>query len=163
MFLFVRARITVSRILVAGCRGQGLVRRKRVVLHVVWAYRRFVGHNGFGLSVANAIVSSGAKYGLRSWGHWWNNPYEVKLFGLVVTQSILTDSRYRAPKSTRGPTDADTAATGFLDGDFIEQFLSLMGSKEIVGKIMTGTSDPEKLKVKVEELQTVVESLQSMH
>lgn len=54
-------------------------------------------------------------------------------------------------------------ATGFLDGDFIEQFLSLVGSKEMVDKIMAGTSDPEKLKVKVEDLQKVVESLQSMH
>lgn len=75
----------------------------------------------------------------------------------------LTKTRYRAPKSTRGRTDADMAATGFLDGDFIEQFLSLVGSKEMVEKIMAGTSDPEKLSVKVEDLQKVVESLQSMH
>jgi DNA damage-binding protein 1 len=84
-------------------------------------------------------------------------------FALFVTQRILTNARYRAPKSTRGGTDADMVATGFLDGDFIEQFLSLVGSKEIVDKVMAGTSDPEKLKVKVEDLQKVVESLQSMH
>ncbi|KAF8635825.1 hypothetical protein AX15_000024 [Amanita polypyramis BW_CC] len=72
-------------------------------------------------------------------------------------------TRYRAPRSTRGRTDADSSATGFLDGDFLEQFLSLMSSKETVDKIMAGTSDPEKIDVKVEDLQRVVESLQSMH
>ncbi len=55
------------------------------------------------------------------------------------------------------------AAMGFLDGDFIEQFLSLISSQEMAEKIMAGTSDPEKLNVKVEDLQKVVESLQSMH
>lgn len=75
----------------------------------------------------------------------------------------LTEVRYRAPKSTRGRTDADMAAMGFLDGDFIEQFLSLISSQEMAEKIMAGTSDPEKLNVKVEDLQKVVESLQSMH
>ncbi|KAK2459647.1 hypothetical protein APHAL10511_008292 [Amanita phalloides] len=72
-------------------------------------------------------------------------------------------ARYRAPKSTRGRTDADMAATGFLDGDFMEQFLSLLGSEEAVNQIMVGTSDPEKIGVRVDDLQKALESLQSMH
>jgi len=38
-----------------------------------------------------------------------------------------------------------------------------VGSKEMVEKIMAGTSDPEKLNLKVDDLQKVVESLQNMH
>lgn len=153
-------QIAVSRFPVTGRRGKHSVRRKRVVLHVFRAYWHFPGYNG--PQVADAVDSSRAEYGLCRGGNWWRKPYKVKHSCFRYVER-LTEARYRAPKSTRGHTDADMAATGFLDGDFIEQFLSLSGSKEMVQKIMAGTSDPEKLNVKVEELQRVVESLQSMH
>ncbi|KIL67911.1 hypothetical protein M378DRAFT_185481 [Amanita muscaria Koide BX008] len=72
-------------------------------------------------------------------------------------------TRYRAPRGSRGRSDADAAATGFLDGDFLELFLSHINSEEIMDKIMAGTSEPERIETRPEELQKVVENLQSMH
>jgi DNA damage-binding protein 1 len=72
-------------------------------------------------------------------------------------------AKYRAPKSTSGRTDADSAATGFLDGDFIEQFISLTNSRQTIRRIMEGTSEPETIHMPIEDLQKVVENLQSMH
>ncbi|KAF8630852.1 hypothetical protein AX17_005211 [Amanita inopinata Kibby_2008] len=72
-------------------------------------------------------------------------------------------TRYRAPKNTRGRTDADVSATGFLDGDFIEHLLTLVNSPENIDKVIAGNSAPERLTVPIADLQKVVETLQSMH
>jgi len=72
-------------------------------------------------------------------------------------------TRYRAPRGSRGRSDADAAATGFLDGDFLELFLSHINSEETIDNIMAGTSEPERIETRLEELQKVVENLQSMH
>ncbi|PFH53878.1 hypothetical protein AMATHDRAFT_72908 [Amanita thiersii Skay4041] len=82
-----------------------------------------------------------------------------------VTPAIGGEShtRFRSPKNTRGRTDADGLAIGFLDGDFIEQLLTLTGSQDIVDKIVAGSNAPEKLAMPVQDLLKVVETLQSMH
>lgn len=71
--------------------------------------------------------------------------------------------RYRAPKNTRSRRDADSAAFGFLDGDFLEQFLARLGSPEQVEKILAGQNTPERLTMPVEAIQKVLENLKSMH
>jgi DNA damage-binding protein 1 len=71
--------------------------------------------------------------------------------------------RFRAPKNTRGRSDADQAAFGFLDGDFLELFLTRLGSPEQLERIIAGNSEFERLTVSAEDLQRVLENLQSMH
>ncbi|TFK40691.1 CPSF A subunit region-domain-containing protein [Crucibulum laeve] len=72
-------------------------------------------------------------------------------------------TRYRAPKNTRGRSDADAVAFGFIDGDFLEQFLTLLGSPPQLQKVIEGQSEPERLTMSVEEIQKVLENLQSLH
>ncbi|KAG6831652.1 hypothetical protein H0H87_004602 [Tephrocybe sp. NHM501043] len=85
------------------------------------------------------------------------------LAGVVSGVGGESHARFRAPKSNKGRSDADSAAFGFIDGDFVEQFLAFLGSKDDVEKIMAGQSDPEKLAIPVEEIQAVLENLQSFH
>ncbi|KAF8967077.1 CPSF A subunit region-domain-containing protein [Flammula alnicola] len=72
-------------------------------------------------------------------------------------------TRFRAPKDTRGPSDADGAAYGFLDGDFLEQYLGLQGSPDLLNKVMKGASEPERLKISRDEVLKILEQLQSLH
>lgn len=84
-----------------------------------------------------------------------------------ATQHVQTISttifRFRAPKSTRGRTDADQASFGFLDGDFIEQMLSHLHSQDTLAQIWKGQSEPERLSVSVDETRRLLEDLQSYH
>jgi DNA damage-binding protein 1 len=77
--------------------------------------------------------------------------------------SYLMFTRFRAPKSTRGRTDADQASFGFLDGDFIEQLLSHLHSQDTLTQIWNGSSEPERLSVSVAETRRLLEDLQSYH
>jgi len=72
-------------------------------------------------------------------------------------------TRFRAPKNTRGPSDADGTAYGFIDGDFLEQFAGLQGTPKILDQVMKGGSDFEKLKMSEEEILKIIERLQSLH
>ncbi|KAG6878094.1 hypothetical protein C0993_012421 [Termitomyces sp. T159_Od127] len=72
-------------------------------------------------------------------------------------------ARFRAPKNKKGRSDADPAAFGFIDGDFVEQFLSHLGTPDVIEKIMAGHNDPERLTISTEEIQAVLENLQSLH
>ncbi|KAG5639200.1 hypothetical protein H0H81_005679 [Sphagnurus paluster] len=71
-------------------------------------------------------------------------------------------TRFRSPKKAHGHSE-DAASFGFIDGDFIEQFLTYLTSPEDLEKIIAGQSEPERLTMPVEELKAVLESLQSMH
>lgn len=68
--------------------------------------------------------------------------------------------RFRAPKNTRGPSGADTAF-GFIDGDFLEQYLTL--SPDDLKKVKKGSSAPEQLKLSSEQIVKILEQLQSLH
>ena len=81
----------------------------------------------------------------------------------ALSLCALKGHRFRAPRNTRGRSDADQAAFGFIDGDFLEQFLIHVGNPKLVDKIVRGNSEPERLTLPVEELQKVLENLQSMH
>ncbi|KAF5382718.1 hypothetical protein D9615_002834 [Tricholomella constricta] len=85
------------------------------------------------------------------------------LTGVISGVGGDSHTRFRAPKNTQGRSDADSTSFGFIDGDFLEQFLTRLGSPEEVEKIIAGHSDPERLTMPVEEMQKVLENLQSMH
>ncbi|KAH9480543.1 DNA damage-binding protein 1a [Psilocybe cubensis] len=72
-------------------------------------------------------------------------------------------TRFRAPKNTRGLSDSDTAAYGFVDGDFLEEFLGVLDSPDILEKVMKGGSAPEKLKLTSDEIIKILQQLQSLH
>ncbi|KAG5648442.1 hypothetical protein DXG03_005016 [Asterophora parasitica] len=85
------------------------------------------------------------------------------LAGTITGIGGESHTRFRAPKNTHGRSDADATSFGFIDGDFLEQFLTRLGSPEEVEKIVVGNSAPERLTMPVEEMQKVLENLQSMH
>ncbi|KAI0078212.1 hypothetical protein K474DRAFT_1745998 [Panus rudis PR-1116 ss-1] len=70
----------------------------------------------------------------------------------------IRHSKYRTPAMTRGRSDADTAI-GFLDGDFLEQFLSRTDQS----KILRGEHEVERITASRSEIQSILESLQSLH
>lgn len=65
--------------------------------------------------------------------------------------------------SGRGPSDTDAEAYGFLDGDFIEQFLNYDELSPEMRRIMEGNSDPERLQLSHRQIVHTLETLQSMH
>ena len=71
--------------------------------------------------------------------------------------------RFRAPKNVRGPSDADGAAFGFIDGDFLEQFISLQSLPDLLRKVMAGGSEPERLKLSMDDILKYLEQLQNLH
>ncbi|KAF9561348.1 hypothetical protein CPC08DRAFT_689138 [Agrocybe pediades] len=71
-------------------------------------------------------------------------------------------TRFRAPKNTRGTSDADSSARGFVDGDFLEQFLNVQ-SPETLSKVLKGSSAPEELKLSSDEFAKILQDLQSSH
>lgn len=77
--------------------------------------------------------------------------------------TFITLARFRAPKNRKGHSDADPTAFGFIDGDFVEQFLSHLSTPDVVEKIMAGQNDPERLTISTEEVQAVLLNLQSLH
>ncbi|KAA1475747.1 hypothetical protein DENSPDRAFT_842582 [Dentipellis sp. KUC8613] len=70
--------------------------------------------------------------------------------------------RWRAPVGGYGKTDAE-AAYGFLDGDFLEQFLTYASSSADMQKIMGGGNEAEKLDMKQGDIRHVLENLQALH
>ncbi|KAG6903292.1 hypothetical protein C0995_000187 [Termitomyces sp. Mi166 len=85
------------------------------------------------------------------------------LAGAVPGVGGESHTRFRAPKNKKGRSDADPTAFGFIDGDFVEQFLSHLSTPDLVEKIKAGHSDPERLTIPVEKIQAVLENLQSLH
>lgn len=72
-------------------------------------------------------------------------------------------SRFRGPKNIRGRSDAEASSFGFLDGDFLEQFLAIEPSTEDMKNIMKGASEAERLTLSRDRIQKVLERLRSFH
>lgn len=68
--------------------------------------------------------------------------------------------RFRAPKNRDGD-DADVASCGFLDGDFLEQYLTF--GVQMAERVLEGSSAFEKVKMKKEETIRILERLRSLH
>ncbi|KAL0960839.1 hypothetical protein HGRIS_005855 [Hohenbuehelia grisea] len=75
----------------------------------------------------------------------------------------LTLPQFRAPKSVRGRREAGIAAYGFLDGDFLETFLTRAGSPEGLEEVISGHNEEERLAMPADEIFRVIEALQSLH
>ncbi|KAJ3503729.1 hypothetical protein NLJ89_g8306 [Agrocybe chaxingu] len=75
----------------------------------------------------------------------------------------ISHARYRAPKNTKGISDGDNAAFGFVDGDFLEQYLNVVNHPDQLKCIMKGSTAPEELKLSQDEIMKVLEELQSLH
>ena len=70
----------------------------------------------------------------------------------------MMDVRWRTPSNARGTSDAEQAV-GFLDGDFLEQFLT----NEDAEKLWEGKYRAERVRMEKEKVEEVLEKLQSLH
>ena len=82
----------------------------------------------------------------------------------VVTEiTHASHAKYRAPVGTWGKSDADAAAYGFLDGDFLEKFLDYRHPSTETERVLRGGSTPEKLKQTYKEIRQSLEALKVLH
>lgn len=84
----------------------------------------------------------------------------VNLKSVIASPNIHCS--FRAPRNRRGRSDAEASSVGFLDGDFLERFLSVQPS-EIMGKIMEGESQAEHLTSSKEAIHKILERLRGLH
>ncbi|KAH7885105.1 CPSF A subunit region-domain-containing protein [Phlebopus sp. FC_14] len=75
----------------------------------------------------------------------------------------VSHSKFHAPKNSSGRSDMEATSYGFLDGDFLEKFLSFLGDENSLRQIMDGQSEPERLTMPADRIQKILERLQSMH
>lgn len=61
--------------------------------------------------------------------------------------------------TARGRSDAEDTATGFLDGDFLERFLT----HEDPASLLKGRNAAENIALPVEQVESMLEKLQSLH
>ncbi|KAK7056644.1 hypothetical protein VNI00_002361 [Paramarasmius palmivorus] len=91
---------------------------------------------------------------------------EIGMSTLLTEQDDEKSHRkHRAPRNARGRTDADEAAFGFLDGDFLEKLLTLMDESPNDANKVLGTSN-ETLGAILSDKQAIhqaLETLQNMH
>ena len=69
--------------------------------------------------------------------------------------------RFRAPQNRDGDDEADATSCGFLDGDFLEQYLTF--DAQTVERVLEGSSVFEKVKMRKEEAVRILERLRSLH
>jgi DNA damage-binding protein 1 len=78
-----------------------------------------------------------------------------------VTHSYIR--RYRAPANVRGRSDAQPEARGFLDGDFLELYLSLPVDSKETDAVLEGANPAERITKADYEIRAILEGLQSLH
>ncbi|KAI0754895.1 mono-functional DNA-alkylating methyl methanesulfonate N-term-domain-containing protein [Daedaleopsis nitida] len=76
----------------------------------------------------------------------------------LVGPGKVNHTKLRAPANPRGRTDAE-ASVGFLDGDFLEQFLTHPEAEQFV----KGEFDAERVRLSVEEVKDVLVQMQGLH
>ena len=69
--------------------------------------------------------------------------------------------RYRAPRDAHGRSDVEQSSFGFVDGDFLEQYLTL--SPSALEQVKTGQNEAERLDASSTFIKYILEDLQSMH
>ena len=82
----------------------------------------------------------------------------------VFSQSLISNShqKYRAPKNSIRGSDSESAR-GFVDGDFLEQFLQV-GDVATIRKVIEGKTVHEKIRVyNDKEIRQQLEALQGLH
>ncbi|KAL6302826.1 mono-functional DNA-alkylating methyl methanesulfonate N-term-domain-containing protein [Sparassis latifolia] len=76
----------------------------------------------------------------------------------IVGPGEMHHTKWRAPANLRGASDAESSF-GFLDGDFIEQFLTHPNPSEL----LEGKMEAERITLPQPEIRDVLEKLQSLH
>jgi DNA damage-binding protein 1 len=71
--------------------------------------------------------------------------------------------RYRSPANARGRSDAHPEARGFLDGDFLELFLTTAPGSADARAILEGANEAERLELDDSQIRDILEGLQSVH
>jgi DNA damage-binding protein 1 len=87
---------------------------------------------------------------------------ERNLRKVVAEIANASHAKHRAPAGMWRKSDGD-AAYGFLDGDFLEKFLSYHHPSTETERVLQGSSTPEKLKQTYGEIRQTLESLQALH
>lgn len=84
--------------------------------------------------------------------------------GKVVTEiAHASHAKRRVPVGTWGKCDAEVAAYGFLDGDFLEKFLDYEHPSTETERVLKGSSPPERLRQTYGEIRQTLEALQALH
>ncbi|KAI0269851.1 CPSF A subunit region-domain-containing protein [Gloeopeniophorella convolvens] len=84
--------------------------------------------------------------------------------GKVVSEiAHAGHAKHRAPAGAWGKSDADAAAYGFLDGDYLERFLEHEHPSRATRTVLEGGSEPERLKQSYGEIRQTLEALQALH
>ncbi|OSX59780.1 hypothetical protein POSPLADRAFT_1048255 [Postia placenta MAD-698-R-SB12] len=76
----------------------------------------------------------------------------------IIGPGDVHHPRWRAPANNKGHSDAEPAF-GFLDGDFVEQYLTLRDT----ASFLSGESEAERVTMPHAQITAVLERLQSLH
>ncbi|KZT28894.1 hypothetical protein NEOLEDRAFT_1239376 [Neolentinus lepideus HHB14362 ss-1] len=93
---------------------------------------------------------------------------ERNMASVLLGSGGVSHSDWRTPVIPRSRVNMPQLSYGFLDGDFLEQYLAFSrdpspSSKQVIKKIMSGTVEAETLKLTASEIDHILEKLQSMH
>ncbi|KIP10587.1 hypothetical protein PHLGIDRAFT_125454 [Phlebiopsis gigantea 11061_1 CR5-6] len=76
----------------------------------------------------------------------------------IVGPGQTKHAQWRTPANSRGRSDIDDSAIGFLDGDFLEQFLTHPDQENI----LEGKISAERISRSVEDVEDILEKLQGL-
>ncbi|KAJ3856320.1 CPSF A subunit region-domain-containing protein [Lentinula lateritia] len=89
---------------------------------------------------------------------------ELQLGQKSISAGGVSHAKHRAPRLSRGRSDADSAAYGILDGDLLEQMLTYMNTKpELAEEVYTLSVADDDLPYTPADLKKDLELLQNMH
>ncbi|KAJ3896557.1 CPSF A subunit region-domain-containing protein [Lentinula edodes] len=89
---------------------------------------------------------------------------ELQLGQKSISAGGVSHAKHRAPRLSRGRSDADSAAYGILDGDLLEQMLTYMNTEpELAEEIYTLSVPNDDFPYTLAELKKDLELLQNMH
>ena len=70
---------------------------------------------------------------------------------------------WRAPANSRGPSDSQRAAVGFIDGDFLCRYLKYSDDSPVIDRIFAGESEAERLQGSRADYRRLVEQIRRMY
>ncbi|KAL5524495.1 hypothetical protein ACEPAF_9635 [Sanghuangporus sanghuang] len=88
---------------------------------------------------------------------------ERNLANVVKGPGDVGHTHWRAPSNSRGRSDAQAAATGFLDGDFLERFFDYPATSTEMARILSGRNEAERIDTPYMQLHSILEALRNQH